>query len=563
MMTKSKARAPGGLLRHLVRTDTNEHMALGDTRDVTADPGGAMMELAIRGATARGRKNLFHVIGNPEPGTVMSELHWTDYWTTFEDEFDLAAQPFVEVRHTKKGRDHRHRVYSLVRDDGRLIPTGHNFRRNELVSRLTEITAGHPVRPGRFHGWVVREIESRGISVSQPLAGATRPEHHARLRQHEQQQGERKLVASDPRHFKTAVYELWAGVDGDWRRFASALDAARITVARGDAALLVIDEISQFQLPLARLLREEAKRANRPLKIKSADLETVFARAKPLSEETGAVRERSQAHSTQAAIQKAEKPRAAEQRSPVVEELARSMAIHMAVHLAAERRRRARLEENRRRKLARERPTFEARLLAVADAACLSVAAHLVRCLRDERLALRTTVQMLGAVALVNGLAPLLLGAAAIAMARRIQVTAEHDAFRADIDQAKAARSGFSFADVPSAGRAGYAALLRSSLFEAEGSDAGPLITGLGPDKAAAFVAWWAHASDRQRAVVQGWSLQGSVDLKSKLRARVTVPDQKGRTQGNVGQQTSRRPQAGTVRAPLRKSPKRSTFRER
>ena len=564
MMTKSRARAPGGLSTHLARTDTNEHVALGHTRDITADLDSAMVELAMRGATARGRKNLFHVIGNPEPGTTMSEAHWVGYWATFEHEYKLGLQPFVEVRHAKKGRDHRHRIYSLVRDDGRLIETRKNYRRNELVSRLTEIAAGHPLRQGKFSGWIVRELEHRNGTVPPQLAGLERSEQHARLGQHEQQQGERKPLIVDPRKFKATVYMLWANADGDWQKFASALDAARITVARGRSALLVVDETSEFQLPLARLLREEAKRANKPIGIKSVDLERVFARAKPLDEEIGAVRERSPRRSSGESVKEGEKSKAAAPPSTVANELSRRMTAQMTLHLAGERRRRLRLDENRRRKLAKRRPALDAQLLAIADAVCLPAAAHLVRCLRDGRLALRTAVHMIGAMALVNGLAPLLLAAAAVSVARSVQIASERDAIRADVDQAKAARSSFSFADVPNNSRVSYAALLRSAVFEAEGPEAEALIVGLGRDKAAAFVAWWAHASDRQRAVVQSWDSQQAVDRQSGSQDESATSEQ---TKGQNAQPDRRRPPkrslSGNSRPTNSSQTKRSATRER
>ena len=282
MMTKSKARAPGRLLRHLARADTNETVQVGAWRDVTPSLAEAMDELALRSATVSARKTWFHVIANPEPGLAMSEEAWTAYWSTFEAESALNAQAFIEVQHRKRGRNHRHRVYSLVREDGRLVPVSYNYRRNELVSRLAEVAAGHPLRPGKHHRWVIAELARRGVEL--PATVRTAERSTPVFSQDEHQQAERKL-GTDPRAFKAIIYALYVQSGGNWHTFASGLDRDRITVARGDRALLVVDEASRFHLPLARLLREEAKRAGTPIKIKSADLEAVFGRAKPLREE--------------------------------------------------------------------------------------------------------------------------------------------------------------------------------------------------------------------------------------------------------------------------------------
>lgn len=67
MIVKSKARAPGRLMRHLARADTNETVSIGASRDVTPSLAEAMDELALRSATVSAQKTWFHAIANPEP----------------------------------------------------------------------------------------------------------------------------------------------------------------------------------------------------------------------------------------------------------------------------------------------------------------------------------------------------------------------------------------------------------------------------------------------------------------------------------------------------------------
>ncbi len=130
MMTKSKARAPGRLMRHLARADTNEAVQVGASRSVTPSLAEAMEELALRSATVGAKKSWFHAIGNPEPGQVMDDPEWAAYWAAFEAEFALETQAFIEVQHSKGGRNHRHRVYSLE-----LLPLRLGHRRRSLLRR--------------------------------------------------------------------------------------------------------------------------------------------------------------------------------------------------------------------------------------------------------------------------------------------------------------------------------------------------------------------------------------------------------------------------------------------
>lgn len=179
---------------------------------------------------------------------------------------------------------------------------------------------------------------------------------------------------------------------------------------------------------------------------------------------------------------------------------AAALAIDAAEHEA----RADRLRRNRERRAALRRGDLDARVEALLDQACTAVAAEIVRGL-SPRHGTRLTVLVIAALALGGGIGPTLLAAAAVALLRRGEIVAERTRMRLDVDEAKAARTGWSFAAVPASARARYAALSRSDLIAPAGPDAGPLIASLGREEAARFVAWWAYASPKQRGVVQGW----------------------------------------------------------
>ena len=501
MMTKSKARSPGGLLRHLARADTNEVVRVGASRGVTPTISEGMEELAIRSATVSAKKTWFHTVGNFEPGQAVTEEAWEAYWAVVEAEFGLATQPFIEVQHRKKVRDHRHRVYCLVRDDGRLVSVSHNYRRNELVSRLGEVAAGHPINPGKHHRWVIAELAQRGVALPGPAVQAVT--HSSLFSQAEHQQAERKL-GTDPRAFKARVYDLYVQSCGDWRVFASRLDQDHITIAKGHSAVLVVDERSRLHLPLARLLREEAKRAGKPIKIRSINLEAVFGRANPLKAEQVAIDRR------QRGVGPVSQPSGPAEAAPA-QAAADVFAAHMQAAvvqlLQQEKRRAERLRLNRARKAARRRGDLDAKIAALADDMTVAVAAGIIRHLRSRHGA-RTVVLIITALATGSGIAPVLLAAAAAVFLRRGLLDAERALFRADVNEAKAAKTGWVFADVPKSDRARYAQLARSNLINPTGPDAGPLIAAVGQHNAAKFVAWWAYATPTQRAVVEGWGRQ-------------------------------------------------------
>ncbi len=163
-----------------------------------------------------------------------------------------------------------------------------------------------------------------------------------------------------------------------------------------------------------------------------------------------------------------------------------------------------RLRRNRERKASLRRGDLDARVAAIADDAVVKAAATIIWSLRSRH-GVRIVVVALTALAAGSAIAPLVLAAAAAALLRRGAIQSERASIRADVDEAKAARTGFVFADIAAADRRSYAALVRSNIVDPAGPDAGPVIAAIGQQSAARFVAWFAYATPKQRGIVEGW----------------------------------------------------------
>ena len=192
-------------------------------------------------------------------------------------------------------------------------------------------------------------------------------------------------------------------------------------------------------------------------------------------------------------------------------------------------RRRERLARNREKKATLKRGALDARIAAVADDFAVAVAASIIWHLRSRH-GRRILLLAIAALAAGSGIAPVVLAAAAAALVRCGEIRSERVTLRADVDVAKAARTGWVFPTNASPDRLHYAALVRSNLFDPAGPDAGPLIVAVGQQQAALFVAWWAYATPKQRAVVERWDRP-----RPKQHPRSTPRPAKRRNEQEVG----------------------------
>lgn len=120
-------------------------------------------ELTSIGRYASHSKPLYHVHADPAKDWTAQE--WEAYWQDYEKEFSLTKQPFSESIHVKHGREHRHRVYSLLLPSGSCLRMDHDHARREKINRLAELRTGEAITPGAHNRAVIKALEAEGKTV--------------------------------------------------------------------------------------------------------------------------------------------------------------------------------------------------------------------------------------------------------------------------------------------------------------------------------------------------------------------------------------------------------------
>ena len=113
-----------------------------------------LVALSLGGQTDR---PIYHVHADPDLEIADNDGARARWWQLFETEFGLGVQPFCGAIHVKHSRRHEHRIYSLVRPDGRVIDLRFDFARREKCSRVVEFEFGVAAVPSKHS----RLIESR------------------------------------------------------------------------------------------------------------------------------------------------------------------------------------------------------------------------------------------------------------------------------------------------------------------------------------------------------------------------------------------------------------------
>ncbi|WP_395495216.1 hypothetical protein [Acetobacter sp. KSO5] len=117
-------------------------------------------ELTSIGKYASHSKPLYHVHADPAKDWTAQE--WQAYWQDYEKEFFLTKQPFSESIHVKYGREHRHRVYSLLLPSGSCLRMDNDHARREKINRLAELRTGETITPGAHNRAVIKALEAEG-----------------------------------------------------------------------------------------------------------------------------------------------------------------------------------------------------------------------------------------------------------------------------------------------------------------------------------------------------------------------------------------------------------------
>lgn len=283
------------LSAHLVRTDTNEAVAIVDGRGVVAlDVHVALRQFEAQWRLSGSKAHDFLVHASISPARPLSNDQWSEAWALHEEQHGLFGQPYIEVEHAKPGDtdrpSHRHRAYFRIRPDGRAVHLGHSFQANEVVARLCELRFGHPLTKGAHNRAVVAYLEQHGYSNEagqlrglterrRPRAGRSEAEA-----QQESRSGSRKTTAAE------SAAMAWRLADSPLARRA-ALAEAGFTLARGDRrnAVLAVDAAGEAWA-LHRLLSAGERGAWTAARVRK-DLEGVLDALPTVEELRGRLRE--------------------------------------------------------------------------------------------------------------------------------------------------------------------------------------------------------------------------------------------------------------------------------
>ncbi|MFT8700603.1 MAG: hypothetical protein ABF802_06370 [Acetobacter orientalis] len=220
-------------------------------------------ELTTIGRYASHSKPLHHV--HADPAKDWTPDQWADFWQDYENEFSLQKQPFTEVVHVKHGREHKHRVYSLLLPSGSCIRMDNDFIRREKLNRLAEIRTGEPILSGRHNDAVIKALDAEGKKAEAQLlrdAGLKGTRTRGKLKPQERAQQERTHI--DKAGLALITLKGWKGYNPDSLR--AQLKAHGCHLAMGDKGPVVIDQTGNVHA-LNRLVNMASKAEGKPLKI--------------------------------------------------------------------------------------------------------------------------------------------------------------------------------------------------------------------------------------------------------------------------------------------------------
>ncbi|MEW3780790.1 hypothetical protein QOZ23_04675 [Pseudomonas aeruginosa] len=221
MIIKASQRGGAGqLAAHLLNARDNEHIAVHDLRDFTADDlHGAFQEIEAVSRGTRAKQFLFSVSLNPPPRERVTVEAFEAAIAAVETKLGLDRQPRAIVFHEKDGRRHAHAVWSRIDTENmKAINLPHFKLKLQDVARQLYLE----------HGWTM----PRGFINSKerdPL-NYTRSEW-----------AQAKKAKQDPKALKAMFQECWAASDSG-KAYAQALAERGYTLALGDRrAYVAID----------------------------------------------------------------------------------------------------------------------------------------------------------------------------------------------------------------------------------------------------------------------------------------------------------------------------------
>jgi len=278
MIAAAAVRAPGGLVRHLQRTDTNEQVI--ERADLSVgcaiETEEAIADFAAIGAAQHVEKSLLHIAISPAlPLTLSQERRMI---ALVREVYGIpAAHPSHVVQHIKPGPTVRPSHYHLVfprydSDRGKLISSSFTHIKNERASLQLELEFGHPLVPGPHLDTVRDTLAKERPDLAARLDGLSPPTRKndalkvgdiAKANDHD-------LDLTD---FQVRILAAWTAD----RLTPTSLSRARARLAHGTKALMVVDLDTGSSHSLVRLLNSASKAAGQPLRLKQADVAAIRA----------------------------------------------------------------------------------------------------------------------------------------------------------------------------------------------------------------------------------------------------------------------------------------------
>ena len=210
--------------KHLLNPDHNEQVHVEEIRGLAAQNiGQAFYEMKAVASGTRCKNFFYHANLNPEADEILTPEQWDRAVDELEKRLGLEGQARFVVEHEKKGRIHRHVVWSRIDlDKMKAVKMPYDFARHQAVARQLEQEFG--LRPGR--------------SVLGPDAEkGNRPER--RPKAWETFRGQKSGVSV--KDLKEEITRLWRETDSA-EAFTAALEERGYILARGDSrAWCIVD----------------------------------------------------------------------------------------------------------------------------------------------------------------------------------------------------------------------------------------------------------------------------------------------------------------------------------
>lgn len=240
MIIKGKPVSGRGLAAHLERADNERIEFLGMRGGLSGNIRAAVQELRELGFGQRCKRPLYHAQINPHPDDrSLTAAELARALEIFEKENGYENQPRAIEKHTKKGREHYHVIYSRIRPDGRTVSDSWNYYRHEKAARRIERALDLIPERGRL------------FEHSPDI------EQHPRPPSHDEMQQAARLGGRDPREVKAQIRQLYARADNA-AAFVAELEAHGFTLAKGDRRDFVLIEKKSGQIISARAIGARA-----------------------------------------------------------------------------------------------------------------------------------------------------------------------------------------------------------------------------------------------------------------------------------------------------------------